>query len=79
MSTEEKPNTKVPVILENSKLQAAVKQSVILPTDALAKAKSEQNPSPSISAIQTATQQCASLPQNRIVARESIEKKTEQG
>jgi hypothetical protein len=73
MSTEEKPKIKVPVTLENSMLQAAIKQSVILPIDALAKAKTEQNPSSSIPLLQAATTQCATLPQNRIVVRESIE------
>lgn len=73
MSTEEKPKIKVQITLENSKLQAAVKQSVILPTDALAKAKTEQNPSPTISALQKATQQCAPLPKNRVVQFDAAE------
>lgn len=82
MSTEDKPKVKVAVTEENSNLQAAAKQSVILPVDSLAKAKTTQtaqDPAPNTSAIQKATQQCASLPQKRIVARESVEKKTEQG
>ena len=81
MSTEDKPKIKVAVTLENSNLQTAVKQSVILPADALAKAKTTQtaqDPAPNTSALQKATQQCAPLPQNRTVAKEAADKgKTE--
>ena len=74
MSKEEgKAKVKAPVNLENSLLQAAVKQSTTLPRDVLAKVKSTENPSPNISALQAATTQCASLPQNRKVFRESFE------
>ena len=82
MSTEGKTKRNVTVIWENSKLQAAAKQSVILPADASAKARNiqtAQDPALNTSALQKATQQCASLPQNRIVVRESVERKTEQG
>lgn len=77
MSTNEKPKVKVIAPVENSNLQAAVKQSVILPTDASAKANTIQiahDPAPNIAALQKATQQSASLPQNRIMVRESVEK-----
>ena len=82
MSKEEKPNVKVTVPVENSRLQAAAKQSVILPVDALAKAnttQTAQDPATITLALQKATTQCASLPQNITVCRESVEKKTEQG
>lgn len=80
MSTNEKPKVKVNVLIENSNLQAAVKQSVILPTDASAKANNIQitnDPAPNIVALQKATQQSASLPKNGIVVRESVEKSSE--
>ena len=75
---EDNSNVKVPITLENIKLQVAVEQSIILPTDTLAKANPD-NPTPNTSELQAATKQCASLPQNRIVVRESVERKTEQG
>ena len=78
MSQEEKPKTKVAVTSENSNLQAAVKQSVILPQDALAKAQTAQDPAPNTTAIQKVAQQSLSLPQKRLVARESFDKSTEQ-
>lgn len=80
MSKEEKTNFKVAVPVENSTLQAAVKQAVILPKDASVKANAMQranDPSPNISALQKATQQSASLPQNRRVACESVEKSSD--
>jgi hypothetical protein len=74
MSKEEgKSKPKAPLNLENSLIQAAVNQSIILPRDILAKAKTQENPTPNISALQAATTQCASLPQNRKVFRESLE------
>ena len=80
MSKEEgKAKTKAPVSKENSLLQAAVKQSIILPRDILAKAKNPENPAPNISALQAAVKQCAPLPQNRKVACESLEKSSKKG
>ena len=78
MSQEEKPKTKIAVTSENSNLQAAVKQSVILPQDALAKAQTAQDPAPNTTVIQKVAQQSLSLPQKRLVARESFDKSTEQ-
>lgn len=80
MTTEGKPKVKVTVITENSKLQAAVKQSTILPTDAVAKSKTtqtSQDPAPNTSALQKATQQCTALPQNRKVITDTADKSSE--
>jgi hypothetical protein len=74
MSEEEgKAKAKTPVNLENSLLQAAANQSITLPKDILAKAETPENPTTNISALQAATTQCASLPQNRKVVRETFE------
>ena len=74
--SKEEGNTKAksPVNPENSLIQAAVKQSIILPRDILAKAKNLENPAPNISTLQAAIKQCASLPQNRKVVCESLDK-----
>jgi hypothetical protein len=77
MSKEEKPAVKIPVPVENSNLQAAVNQSVILPKDALAKANTTQtanDPAPNTSSLQVAAQQSLPLPKKPLVARESFDK-----
>lgn len=81
MSKEEKPAVKITVPVENSNLQAAVKQSIILPKSALVKANATQtahDPAPKTSSLQIATQQSLSLPKKVLVARESFDKTTEQ-
>ena len=78
MSEEtEAAKTTATIKKETPTLQAAAEQSIILPTQAFAKAGEES--APSEAALQIAAQQCASLPQNLIVVRESVESKTEQG
>jgi hypothetical protein len=80
MSREEgKVKANIPVDVKISLLQAAVKQSVALPTESLAKAQKTNNPAPNVSALQKASQQCTTLPQNRKVIRDAPEKSTEQG
>jgi hypothetical protein len=81
MTTEAKPNPKVAIAAEKTKLESALKHSTILPADARAKAEpaqASQGSATNTSAIQKATQQCASLPQNRIVVKESVDKSSEE-
>jgi len=74
-----KVKTNAPVNLGNSPLQTAVKQSIILPRDILAKAKNPENPKPNISALQAAVKQCAPLPKNGKVVCESLDKSIKKG
>ena len=63
----------VPVNPENSSLQAVVSQSTALPVDNLAKSQTTKISAQNISTLQTASQQCASLPKKPLVAREAFE------